>query len=468
MERTKKEKFFYSTGQLVYGFHELCFSYFFLFFYTSVIGISPAIVGIAIFISLLIDAINDPFIGGYSDGFTSKKWGQRIALMFFSLPLLSIGLLVSFNPPEALSEMGLIIWMFVCIIFTRTAVSLFFVPYLALGVDMSSDYVERSEIAAWRFLTSFIVLLVMAAFFVAVILGDSPSFPDGRLNKRGYNQIGWIAALASFGFGLICVFKTRFSTSFTSSTNTKKWEIFSLAKLKLIFTSKHLLILILIFSFFSMSVGLKASLYLYIYSDFWYLSQNKIGLLSLTPLIIIYPTFVFAKSITVSRGKKTGLVICMICSAVTFVIPIILHYWGAFSFLDETGLSLVVFSSYTTGQFFIITSTMLLYGLAADVTDEVQERLGKTQRGFVLGVVSVCRKSGLGFGGLAGSLILQMAQNSNSVDSVVELNTNYIALLCALSVVVIVSLFVLTLHHYSLTQYKVQEIQRNLHDNFND
>jgi len=468
MERTDKEKFYYSLGQLVYAFHELCFSYFFLFFYTSVIGISPAIVGIAIFVSLLIDAINDPFIGGYSDGQISEKWGQRNGLMLFSLPLLSIGLLLSFNPPIALSEMGLVIWMFVCIVFTRSAVSLFFVPYLALGVDMSRDYVERSEIAAWRFLTSSAIILIFAAFFVAVILADSPDYPDGRLNQQGYSHIGWISALASFAFGLICIFKSRKFILSKHQSRSEKWEVFNLNSLKLIMTSKHLIILVLIFSFFSTLVGMKSSLYLYIYSDFWGLSQINIGLLSLTPLLIIFPSFIFTKRITLSYGKKTGLILCMIGFAITFVLPIMFHYLGAFDDLSNTLLLAVVFVPYTIGQFFIISAPMLLYGLAADVTDEVQERFGKSQKGFVLGVVSVCRKSALGLGGLAGGLILQMAQPPRSLDSTetVDVNASYIALLCVIAVIFVVFLFVFTIRYHSLSHANVLAIQKKLQRGF--
>jgi len=463
MERTQKEKFYYSIGHIVFGIHELCFGYFFLFFYTSVIGISPAIVGSAIFISLLFDAFNDPLIGRYSDLFRSKKWGQRTGLMLFSLPLLSIGLMLSFNPPEALSEIGLIIWMFICIIFTRTALSLFFIPYLALGVDLCSDYVERSELSAWRHASSYIIVLILAAFFVAVILADSIVFPDGRLNRQGYNQIGWIASLASMFFGLFCIFKMRFIIPYSTSIYSKKQSLFSLKSINLVLKSKNLKITILILSLLSVLSGLIASLFFYIYSDFWLLSQEQIGLLNLTTFLIIFPAFLCAKFITAWCGKKVGLVTSIVGFAVAFVVPIVAHILGAFDLLAIIWIEVLIFASFAIIQFFVISASILQDSIIADVTDEVQNHYGEAQKGLVFGIISICKKSGLGLGGLIGGLILQISKQSIPMgsSSKVELNIDFIALLCVVIVVVLVSLFVFYTRNYSLTQTQVQELQQN-------
>jgi GPH family glycoside/pentoside/hexuronide:cation symporter len=55
-----------------------------------------------------------------------------------------------FAPPQSLSDTGLVIWMAVAIIGFYSAMTVFFVPHLSLGAELSSSYHERSRLFGIR------------------------------------------------------------------------------------------------------------------------------------------------------------------------------------------------------------------------------------------------------------------------------------------------------------------------------
>ena len=53
-----------------------------MLFYNQVLGVSPALVGMAFLIVSILDAVADPIVGLWSDRFHSR-WGRRHPFMFF-------------------------------------------------------------------------------------------------------------------------------------------------------------------------------------------------------------------------------------------------------------------------------------------------------------------------------------------------------------------------------------------------
>jgi GPH family glycoside/pentoside/hexuronide:cation symporter len=66
----------YGFGSVAYGVKDAGFGYFLLLFYGTVVGVEPGLVGLAIFIALVVDAISDPVVGYLSDNWRSR-WGRR-------------------------------------------------------------------------------------------------------------------------------------------------------------------------------------------------------------------------------------------------------------------------------------------------------------------------------------------------------------------------------------------------------
>ena len=76
-------KVWYGYGNIGNAVKTVVFSTFLFFYYNQILGLSGKMCGMAVFIALCFDAINDPLIGLWSDRTQSKKWGNRLIFMLF-------------------------------------------------------------------------------------------------------------------------------------------------------------------------------------------------------------------------------------------------------------------------------------------------------------------------------------------------------------------------------------------------
>src|SRR5213082_2164324 len=103
-------RFFYGFGSVAFGVKDNGFSYFLAFFYTQVVGLPAAKVGLAIMFALVIDAFIDPIIGQLSDN-TRSKWGRRHPFMYASAIPVAASYLLLWNPPKGWEQGALIAYL---------------------------------------------------------------------------------------------------------------------------------------------------------------------------------------------------------------------------------------------------------------------------------------------------------------------------------------------------------------------
>ena len=96
-------KLIYGVGQIVDTVAATLLPAFLFFYLTAVCGLSGFLAGLSMLITLVIDAVADPFIGALSDN-TRSRWGRRHVFMFASLVPLTISIGLLFSIPETLSE----------------------------------------------------------------------------------------------------------------------------------------------------------------------------------------------------------------------------------------------------------------------------------------------------------------------------------------------------------------------------
>lgn len=142
-------KFAFGVGQFAEGLKNTGFSLFILFYYNQVLGLSGTLAGLALAIALLFDAVTDPLAGSLSDNWKSKL-GRRHPFMYASAIPLALAFLRLFSPPEGMGDWGLFFWLTLFAILTRGSMTLYHVPHLALGAEMSENFDERNKIVAYR------------------------------------------------------------------------------------------------------------------------------------------------------------------------------------------------------------------------------------------------------------------------------------------------------------------------------
>lgn len=163
--------------------------------------------GILFFLPRVFDSITDPIMGFISDN-TKSKWGRRRHYVFIGAILLGISFVVMWqlyreNGVEY-NSLYFLFWSFIFYL----GLTIFSVPYVAMGYEMSNDFHERTDIMAvaqwigqWAW--------VIAPWFW-VIMYDASWFESADVATR---QL-------AFGVGFVCMIFALVPAIFIKSEST--------------------------------------------------------------------------------------------------------------------------------------------------------------------------------------------------------------------------------------------------------
>ena len=167
-----------SAAETIIG---VAFNTFNFFFYTNLLGVPGTLAGLAITIALVFDAISDPLVGTISDRWKSKL-GRRHPFMFAAPVPVMACLVLIYSPPDWDST-GLFIWLTVLTIVMRTSMTLFHVPHLALGAELSADFTERTRVMSINTLLGGLGGLGTGFIAYSFVFASTPEFENGLLNE---------------------------------------------------------------------------------------------------------------------------------------------------------------------------------------------------------------------------------------------------------------------------------------------
>ena len=115
----------------------------------DVLLVPPAAMGLIFMVGRIWDAVTDPLAGQWSDR-ASTRWGRRRPWMLAACLPIFATLVMIWAPPASLDGWWLIGWMALGLLLYETAVTVFIVPYGALGMELTDDHHERTRLFGWR------------------------------------------------------------------------------------------------------------------------------------------------------------------------------------------------------------------------------------------------------------------------------------------------------------------------------
>lgn len=114
---------------------------FYLIFLTSVAGIAPGMAGTIVSLTILADAVGTVFIGHASDNLRCR-FGRRRPLLLFSTIFNPLIFTLCFITLDQSREFQFTYYLIAGALFW-ISYSLFYIPYSALGAEITADYNER-------------------------------------------------------------------------------------------------------------------------------------------------------------------------------------------------------------------------------------------------------------------------------------------------------------------------------------
>ena len=162
-----------------------------LFYYQQVVGVDAALVGTAIFIATLVDAISDPLVGAWSDRINTK-WGRRHPMLLISTIPLGISFALLFMPPEGMSDTQGFIWLTVFAVLVRFSWTFYQIPHLSLGAELIQTFEDRTKIFAYSSFIQAMSVAVAYGLITAYFFRTTEDYDPGYLNPAGYPQLSLI------------------------------------------------------------------------------------------------------------------------------------------------------------------------------------------------------------------------------------------------------------------------------------
>jgi glycoside/pentoside/hexuronide:cation symporter, GPH family len=362
--------------------------------------------GILFFLPRIFDAFIDPIMGFISDN-TRSVWGRRRHYVFIGAIIMGVSFIIMW---QLYRESGLnynfiffLLWSFVFYI----GLSIFSVPYVAMGYEMSDDFHERTSIMAisqwigqWAW--------VIAPWFW-VFMYDPKWFPNPDTATR--TLAVWV--------GVSCMILAMIPAIFISSKSTKNEDSFAPLTLKAIggsfkeifksfkeaFISKPFrkLCVATFFIFNAFNTVAAFSFFIVVYYLFngsteaagiWPTLFGCVGALSTTFLVIPIVAWMSKK-----MGKKNAFLICQGISVFGYILLWFLFIPGKpYMFLFA-----LPFFSFGIGSLFT-----LMMSMTADVCDMDELTSGKRREGIFGAIYWWMVKFGFAIAGLLTGVIMSV------------------------------------------------------------
>jgi GPH family glycoside/pentoside/hexuronide:cation symporter len=385
-----------STVDTATGVYLNAFLYFYL---TAVCGLSGTLAGLALALTLAVDAVADPLVGSWSDN-TRTHLGRRAPFMFGSIAPTALSLVCLFSVPSSLRGPELFAYIVFFCLSLRIGLSLFNVPYQALGAELSSDYHRRSTLAILRVAISTVGSLAPTLLGYGVFLSARAG---GQLQRAGYVPFAWSGAAMVVLGGLASTFGTLPKRGLPRAPKEARPKGRSNLLLEVLEVARNPSFVLLFCSFliFFVAQGTAGALGLHALTFFWKLSPTQILLVSLAALPGVLIGVALAAFLNRIVEKRTlalsGLLAIFGCQ----LLPVGL---AALQVIPTSAGPLVLAAANLLGGAGITFAVVGIQSMMADATDEHELRFGHRREGLYFAGISFAGKASSGLGVLLAGL----------------------------------------------------------------
>lgn len=386
---TIKEKILYGFGDLGYATVAQTLSNFIMFFGTSVLGVSGTLMGIAISVGVLWDAISDPLLGYISDNTYSSMGKRHPYILIGTLGMCAINLIIWLVPPSS-PEIVKFLWILLSLLLVQTFCTFFSTPYLALGLEMTKDPHEQTSLQSYKTIFSLLGMMLPSVFMFLFMPSGNSS--QGQLNIAGYVDIAYVSSLTCLICGLITFFgtlkhgvcckmdypmkKEKFSSVFN--------DFFNMLKKK----NYRNIILGYSVSLIASSILTASGIHMFTYCFHFNSQQISIAMVALI-FGAIFSQFYWTKK-SVKNGKKSTLIhgLCIGTLGILLIwVIFMLRDLFATTVLFFITLPLVAFAGFGTGVLYTLPISIFSDILASD-----KDLIGKDKTATYSGIMTLSNK----------------------------------------------------------------------------
>lgn len=316
-----RDRIGYAFGDVANDFTFILSSSFLLKFYTDVMGVSPAIVGLMMMACRFVDAFTDITMGRIVDTAKVGKNGKfRPWILRAAGPVAVMSFLMYATWFRNMPMTFKIVWMFATyLLWGSVFYTMVNVPYGSMASGITADPRQRTQLSVAR-----TVGATIASMCIGVVIPMVAYYKDADGNQvfdgGRFSVIALICSILAIVSYLVCYFNV---TERVHIEPPKKGERRKNNFIKNIFTNRALLALIaanicLLLS--QLTIGQMAN---YVYPNY-YGNVHAQSMMSLAGSIITFALAPFATAVATKFGKKeVGVVAAIIASCAFFTVLVI-------------------------------------------------------------------------------------------------------------------------------------------------
>ena len=405
-------KLAFGFGSVAGGIREGGFNYMLLLFYSQVIGVDARLVGLAITLGLITDALLDTAIGYWSDNLRSR-WGRRHPLMYASALPYAVGFFMIWVPPAGWSNEALFIYILVLGIGVRFVASLFEIPHTALAAELTDEYDERSTLVSLQlyFGWTFGTLMTVLAFGFIFPAFVTETIKNGQFNRDAYFVYALVASVVIFLAIIISALGTHSRIAQLKAAPPQRHLTAKVifGEIRETLANRAFAALFVAAAFGAVASGVSTALTFYIQSFFWGFTSQQQALISLSVVLSAIIGSIMAPWASRTIGKRRGAFIIGMTAFLGAPLPILLRLAD----ILPPGNGSLVFGVVTLVTIvdvgLIIAFQILVGSMMADLAEPAELRTGRRSEGLFASSTRLLAKLVQGIGVSAAAFVLTAA-----------------------------------------------------------
>lgn len=357
-------------------------------FYTDAVGIATAAISMIMLGARIWDGINDPMMGVIADK-THTRWGRFRPYLLFGAPVLAVLNILTFSAFD-LSPTGKIIYAAVTYVALGMVYTAVCISQGSLSNVMTSDNGERMQLNTYRGIASGVSSLVLSSITMPLIL----KFGNGDTsNPAGYTAAAAVLSLISVPCLWIAFAKCkeRITVTEEEQKSTSFWK-----NIKIILSLKDFRLEV-IYEILTLTAMFGRFAVMMHYYKYVLGRTDLVAALSVVMSVCQIVSQFFLPVLTKRFSKKICLTFCNVGMGIGCLL-----IFGAG--LGTARLWMVFLGTAMLGFFNFLSP--LLYGLTAELVDQVEINTGIRADGTGYSIFSFATKLGNAFGGSILVMIL--------------------------------------------------------------
>ena len=251
---TRKELAYYSLGSASNGLAGGVLGALTYPIFNMVLGLNPAWLGMVGAVTGLLTAFLDPLIGHLSDR-TRTPWGRRRPYILGGGTLIAFAISMFFFVNSRWSPTVIFAWYVGFLLLMQIGGSFVGVAYYALGIEMATDYDQRTRVVAWRSVFDKVMGIAGNWYFRFTEIFTS-ALTGARILSVAAAVLGLLAAVAV----ALNVKERKYHAAVAESRKAESfWK-----SAGFILGNRTYMRLLLIWTVFSLNMGIFAALGLYL------------------------------------------------------------------------------------------------------------------------------------------------------------------------------------------------------------